>query len=280
MRARVTTRLLGACGLAAFLTACATGSSAPPTLAYRLPDPTEVTYASGDTLSITIDALGQTLELSVGTTAVYALSFTRAGQGVGARLSVRELQADVSLPGSAPMSVGEEIVQGDLVLQLSRRGDVTILEAPEVEDAASPFLAGPTLAHQFFPGLPGTAVRAGDTWVDTVSYSADADSGDASQRSVTTYTVVGEAVVDGRSLLEISLEGTQEMQQTMSFQGVDVEQRTNLEVTGRVLWDLQRGLMFERETVSTGTGTVRVAIAPTPLPTRVEIRSRARLEPL
>jgi len=274
MRARVTPRLLCAGALVVVLGGCATAS---PPLAYRLPSPAEVTYAAGDTLSIEINALGQRLELSVRTTASYAIAFTPAEDGVGARLTVTDLQADVSLPGTAPMSVGEEIVQGDLVLALSPRGDVTIVEAPEVEEAASAFLAGPTIAHSFFPGLPGTAARAGDVWVDTVSYAEDGDTGDASQQSITTYTVVGQSVVDGRPLLEITLEGTQEMQQTMSFQGVDVEQHTNLEVTGRVLWDLQRGLMYERETVSTGTGTVRVAIAPTPLPTQVEIRSRARL---
>lgn len=192
---------------------------------------------------------------------------------------MRDLRADVSLPMAEPLTVDEGIVQGDLVLELDRRGDVTVVQSPTVEQAASPFFAGPTIAHSFFPGLPGVAVSVGDSWVDTVSFTDGGEAGESSQVSVTTYTVMGEAAVDGRSLLEISFEGTQEMRQTMALQGAEIEQRTDLEVRGRVLWDVQRALMFERETVSTGTGTVRVAVAPTPLPTRVETRSHVRLQP-
>lgn len=277
MRVRPT-RLPSAAALAITLGACATGGGAPPALAYRLPEPTRVTYAAGDTLSIEID-LGQAVELAVQTTAMYDLAFTSLSDGVGVTLGVRDLHVDVSLPMAAPMSLDDDIIDGDLVLELDRRGRVTILQTPEVEDAASPFLAGPAIANSFFPGLPGRAVRAGDSWVDTVAFAEDLDSGNASTRAITTYTVRGEAVVDGRSLLEIGLEGTQEMQQTLALQGLEVEQRTTLAVTGRVLWDLQRGLLHERETVSTGTGTVSIAIAPAPLPTRVEIRSHARLAP-
>jgi hypothetical protein len=176
------------------------------------------------------------------------------------------------------MRVDEEIVQGDLVFALDPRGEVTIIESPDVEGAASAFFAGPMIAHSFFPGLPGTAVQPGDSWVDTVAFSEDAVTGESSQRSITTYTVLGDTEVEGRSLLEIGFEGTSELRQTMALQGAEVEQETHLDVTGRVLWDMQRGLMFERETISTGTGTVRIALAPTPLPTRVESRSRVRLE--
>ena len=281
MRPRVSSRLLpmGALAGSLALAACATGSSAPPALAYRLPDPGEMAYTAGDSLSIGINALGQTLELTMNSTASYGVTFgPGTGDGLQVTLTLRDLEAQVTLPMAGPMVVDEEIVQGDLVLALSRRGDVTILESPEVEEAASAFFAGPTIAHSFFPALPGRAVRAGDTWVDTVSFANDGDTGESSQRSILTYTVVGDSVVDGRALVEIAFEGTQEMRQTMALQGADVEQETNLAVEGSVLWDLQRGLMFERESVSRGTGTVRIAAMPEPLPTRVEARSRVRLQ--
>ena len=281
MRARLPTRLLCTLVLPACvaLAACATGAPAPPALAYRLPDPAEVSYAAGDTLSIEINALGQTLALTVNSTASYDVTFEDAADGVGVTLSLRDLEADVSLPMAAPLRVDEEIVQGDLVLALDRRGGVTILSSPVVEEAASPFFAGPTVAHSFFPGLPGTPVRAGDTWVDTVAYAEDGDTGESSQRAVTTYTLVGDTIVDGRSLLEIGFEGTQEMRQTMALQGADVEQETSMSVRGRLLWDQRRGLLFERETLSEGTGRVRIAAMPEPLPTRVQARSRLRLLP-
>jgi len=281
MRPRVPIQLLCGAALAGSvaLASCSAGSSAPPALAYRLPDPAQVVYAAADTLAIEINALGQTMTLDVGSTALYDVSFRRAAEGITATLRVRELQADVSLPMVGPMRVDEAIVEGDLVVTLDRRGRATILESPDVEEAASAFFAGPTIAHSFFPGLPGTAVRPGDSWVDTVAYAEDGDTGESSQRSITTYTVVGETAVEGRSLLEISLTGTSEMRQTMSLQGAEIRQETNLTVEGRVLWDLQSGLMFERETTSTGTGTVRAQVAPMPLPTRVQSRSRVRLQP-
>lgn len=279
MHTLVPIRFAPACAAAASiaLTACAPGSPAPPALAYGLPEPAAVAYTAGDTLAIEINALGQTLTLDVRSTASYDVVFRRAGDRITATLTVRDLVADVTLPMVGPMRVDEDIVDGDLVVSLGRRGDLTILESPEVEEAASAFFAGPTIAHSFFPGLPGRAVQPGDSWVDTVAFAEDGDTGESSQRSVTTYTVVGETVVEGRSLLEISLAGTTEMRQTMALQGAQIRQETSLVVEGRVLWDLQRGLMFERTTVSRGEGVVRAQIAPAPLPTRVEARSRVRL---
>ncbi|HSH75067.1 MAG TPA: hypothetical protein VLA09_05270, partial [Longimicrobiales bacterium] len=138
--------------------------------------------------------------------------------------------------------------------------------------------AGPAVAHSIFPGLPGRAVAMGDRWVDTVAYSDDLSGGEASQRSITEYTVVGDAVVEGRSLVEITFKGTSDSRQTMALQGAEVRQETLTEIEGHVLWDVERGLLFEREMRSVGTGTVRVALAPGPLPTRVESRSRVRLQ--
>jgi hypothetical protein len=275
----VPTRLVCSCALSCSVVfaSCATGTPAPPALAYRLPEPASVTYVAGDTLSIEINALGQALALDVGSTARYGVSFERSGDGLAVRLAVQELDAQVSMPMLGPMRVDEQIVQGDLLLTLDRRGEVTIVASPDVEEAASAFFAGPMIAHSVFPGLPGRAVQPGDSWVDTVAIAEDGDTGESSQETITTYTVVGDTQMDGRSLLEISFAGTTEMRQTMAMQGAEIEQRTSMSVEGRVLWDMQRGLMFERETLSRGTGTVRVALAPMPLPTRVESRSRVRL---
>ncbi len=279
MRARLADHVVWAALLTTSLAvaACGPGSSAPPALAYRVPDPANVQYDAADTLAIAINALGQTLTLDVGSTALYDVGFTRSGDGIRATLRVRDLQADVNVPMVGPMRVDEAIVQGDLVVEVSRRGDVTMLQSPQVEEAASAFFAGPSIAHSFFPGLPGTAASVGDTWVDTVSFSEDGNTGESTQRSITTYTLVGDTVVSGRSLVRVALTGTTEMRQTMSLQGAAIRQETDLEVQGHVLWDQQRGLLFERSTVSRGTGTVRAEAFPAPLPTRVEARSRVSL---
>jgi hypothetical protein len=63
------------------------------------------------------------------------------------------------------------------------------------------------------------------------------------------------------------------------MQGMELEQSTELQLTGHVLWDRQAGSMFERVTTSTGAGSVRISAMPTELPTRFQSVSRVSLRP-
>lgn len=256
---------------------CATGGVGPPALAYDLPDPPEATYGVADTVRVDIEALGQSLALEAKSLALYGLAFSRGEDGLRVRVDVRDLEAEVSAPLAGPVRVDESIVEGGIVLVLDRRGAATIVEAPEIEAVAAPFFAGPTVARSFFPGLPGRVAGAGDRWVDTVAYATEADGGGSSERSVIEYTVVGSANAAGRALLEIAFEGTTELRQAASVQGIGIEQTTSLAVRGRLLWDARRGLVRERETRSEGSGSVKIALAPAPLPTRVTMVQHVRL---
>jgi hypothetical protein len=183
---------------------------------------------------------------------------------------------------AGPITLDESSVSGDLVFTLDRRGNAALVSAPTVDDAAGQLVPPVQIAHSFFPALPGTAVRPGDTWTDTISYGDDGgDAGAAAgvQRSVLAYTAVGDTVIAGRPLLEIAFDGTAEIRQTLAMQGMEIEQATDLELSGHVLWDLQGGLMFERVTTSTGTGSVRIATMPSELPTRFQSVSRVSLRP-
>jgi hypothetical protein len=91
--------------------------------------------------------------------------------------------------------------------------------------------------------------------------------------------VVGDTVVGGASLLHIAFSGTSATTQSLSMQGMQLEQSTDLAIEGHVLWDLQRGLMFERATRMNGAGSVQTPLLPTRLPTRFEMHSSARLTP-
>jgi hypothetical protein len=279
MRARVLGGLFLALSPAILaLSGCATRSGSLRALAYRLPDPPAATYSVVDTVRVDFDALGQSVALQAASRALYGLAFERAGEGLRVRVDVRDLEAEVSVPVAEPIRVDEGIIDGEIVVVLDRRGGLTVLEAPEIEQAAAPFFAGPTIARSLFPGLPGRATSEGERWADTVAYAADADTGGSSGRSVLAYTVVGEVTMEGHRLLEVVFEGTTEMRQTVAIQGVGIEQTTDLAVRGRLLWDLERGLVRERETRSEGTGSVKIALAPAPLPTRVTMIHRVRLE--
>jgi len=273
MRTRISWLSLTAVAVAS----CGGGPPSPPALAYRLPSETEVTYVVNDTVTVGLEMLGQSLDIEVGSTALYGVSFARADDGVQVTLTVEDLAAQITVPMAGPMSFDESIVSGDLVFTMDRRGDVTVLSTPEVDEAGAQLLMPLQIAHSFFPGLPGEAVPVGTTWVDTVSF-AEAEASGASQVSILEYQLVGDTVVDRRSLQTISFHGTMAVSQTMSMQGIEAEQSTDVELQGHVLWDSQRGLMFERDTRVSGIGTVTVAPLPAPVPTRMEGRMRARLQ--
>jgi hypothetical protein len=245
-----------------------------------LPAVTEVTYDVLDSATVGIEALGQTLELEVGSAAVYGVSFSRAGDGVRVTLSVEDLAATVTVPMAGPIEVDESTITGDLVFTLDRRGEATLEAAPVVDDAIGQLMPPLQVAHSFFPALPGGPVRSGDTWTDTISYGADdvaVGENAGTQRSVIEYTAVGDTVVAGTPLLHIAFDGVSEVTQTLSMQGAEIEQSTNLELEGHVLWDTQAGVMFERRTVSRGTGRVRIALMPAELPTTFASVTQVRL---
>jgi len=268
---------LSASACTVLLGACAGGSVSPPALAYRLPSPTELTYDVLDTATVGIEALGQAIEFDVGSAAVYGLTFARAGDGVRVTLSVEDLAATLSLPLAAPIAVDESSVAGDLVFTLDRRGQAVLESAPEVDETVAQLVPPLQIANSFFPALPGGPVRRGDTWLDTISYENDGGTGGGTQRAILEYTAVGDTVIGGTSLLHITFDGTSDISQTLSMQGAEIQQSTNLHLSGHVLWDLQGGMMFERRTVSIGTGRVRVAMLPDELPTRFESVSSVRL---
>src|SRR5687767_11020124 len=89
------------------LAGCGVGSTSPPALAYRLPTPAEASYDVLDTATISIEALGQSLDLHVESSAVYDLAFARADDGVTVTLSVADLAATIGIPMAGPMTVDE-----------------------------------------------------------------------------------------------------------------------------------------------------------------------------
>ncbi len=134
-----------------------------------------------------------------------------------------------------------------------------------------------TTAHTFFPGLPDRVVAPGDEWVDTVSYSGEAEVGPVRETSIYRYTVVGETTAAGRDVLEIALAGTTEISSTSNMGGMRIEQTSTVEVEGHVLWDRRAGLMVEMLRSGNGSGNARVPIVPTPLPVQLRISQRATL---
>ncbi|MDA0327729.1 MAG: hypothetical protein O2958_01760 [Gemmatimonadetes bacterium] len=271
-------RLFSVSALVLLLAACGGGPPAPPALAYGVPSTPEVVYGYSDTTSVRISAMGQSLELSQLGSADFAVTFGTTAAGLTVRFAVSRLAAVINQPMGAPLRIDESDVSGDLVFGLDRMGNATVSELPDVSEAASQLMSGLDLAHTFFPGLPGRAVEVGEGWVDTVSYQGAEGPGERTERAILSYTVLGDTVIAGRALLAIALTGTSEATQAMTVAGMDIDMTSDLDVEGNILWDRQRGLLFESIKTSSGAGTVTVPISPVPLPIVIESTQRARLQ--
>ena len=260
------------------LSACGGGGPPSPAgLAYALPNPATVTYVTADTAFIDIDAGGQMMQMTQAASATYAASFSRAGDGVEVTLSVEDFSARLTQPMGAPITADEAGIDGPLVFSLSRQGDVTIGSLPELSGNAAQLYAPMSTAYAFFPGLPGTAVGPGDMWTDTVAYEGSEGPGDISAVFIMSYTVVGDTVADGMTLLKLGVTGSAESEVNASIQGMEMFQSVTGDMEGYVLWDTGRGLVYEYYLSMEGQGSVEVAIAPDPMSIRVRGESRTRL---
>ncbi len=258
--------------------ACASGPPSPPVLAYGDERVEEVVYTYTDTTEIDVSVMGQSMQLSQRGEAEYDVAFQPGSTGVDVTLSVRSLSSTLSQPLGAPVRTDESMVSGELAFALDRVGDATVARRPEVADELSLMVSGLSLANTLFPGLPGTPALPGETWVDSLSYSGEEGSGQLSESSVLTYTVVGDTLVDDRSLLHVTVAGTTTVFNELSISGMQVSQTSELDVSGYILWDHQAGILFESYREEAGSGTVSVPIAPAPLPIRVRTVQRTRVQ--
>jgi hypothetical protein len=264
------------------LTACAGPGGVGPGggLMYQVPESPSVVYLTGDTSNIDIDAgaMGSFRMRGTGTSTM-AVTFARGDGGVQVTATFQELNARLSQPMGGAQTATEADVEGDIVFTLDSRGHSTPVSLPEVKGAASQLANPQALVYEFFPILPGGAVNPGDTWTDTLSYQVQTDQGDAETSSVMTYTLQGDTVVDGRTLLHITVSGRADITGSGVQEGMEVIQVFSGDIEGTVLWDVARALYvsgyFERDM----SGTVEVpAAGMPPMPMTMTGKSHVKLQ--
>jgi hypothetical protein len=111
-----------------------------------------------------------------------------------------------------------------------------------------------------------------------VRFEGEQSGGNVSSLSVLTYTLVGDTVAGGRSLVRIDFEGTSEVAAQGVMQGSEFSQNVNGDLTGWVLWDPQRSLLVEAHNASQARGSMEINAAPYPLGLRVRQRGVVRLQ--
>ena len=262
---------------AAALAACGGGPPKPAGLAYSLPAVTAVTYMTGDSASMDIDAGGQYFQMDLNRSSTLGTTFTRSADGIQVSVDVKDFSATQSNPMGAPVHADGSGIKGPLVFSLDRRGTPTVVSKPVVGGVASSYFEPVEVATALFPRLPGRAAHPGDTWTDTINYEATPGSSTAKSTSVVTYTVVGDTVAGGHSVIKVAIKATGERSSSGNFAGMDFSQKLTSTSEGWFLWDLQRGLMVEKYVTDDASGSMDVSAAPYPLALRVRTENRIRL---
>ena len=264
------------------LTACAGPGGMGPGggLMYQVPETPSVVYVTGDTSNIQIDAgpMGSLQMRGTGTSTL-AVAFARGEGGIQVTATFQELSARLSQPMGGAQTATEADVVGDLVFSMDSKGHTSVVSLPETKGTAGKLANPQGLAYEFFPLLPGGAVSPGDTWTDTLAYLIETDEGTSDTNTIMTYTLQGDTVVDGRSLLHISVMGTADVVSSAVTEGMEVTQIFSGDVAGTILWDAARSLYvsgyFERDM----DGTVEVpAAGMPPMPLTVTGKSHVKLQ--
>ena len=253
------------------------GPGAPPGLAYALPTPPAVTYVSGDTANMDIDAGGESMQARTTGRTTMEVAFTRAPEGLQVSLGITDLDGRVSTPMSSA-SADENGIDGALVFTMDRQGSVTVVSQPELTNEASQFFQPLMLAHSLFPRLPGRAAQVGEQWTDTITFDGPQGPGRVKGVTILTYTVAGDSVVGGRGLVKLDVAGTTETTASGVITGMDFSQSVKGTTEGWVLFDVGRSLMVESYADDDLRGSMDVSAAPFPLGLRLRSRSWVKLQ--
>jgi hypothetical protein len=264
------------------LAACAGPGAVTPSggLMYKVPEAPSVVYITEGHQNISIDAgpMGS-MSMTASSEATLAMSFATGANGVQVTTTFQEVSASMTQPMGGSLSASESDIEGDLVFTIDEKGRGTLVTLPTTKGSAEQLVSPVSFVHEFFPRLPGGAVNPGESWTDTIQWEAQTSDGDVSSTSVVTYTMVGDTVVEGTTLLHISYEGDADVVGAGSNEGMEVIQVFSGDVTGMFLWDPARGLMVSGESSQEMDGTVEVpAAGMPPMPMAVSGTGSVRLQ--
>lgn len=263
-----------ACLLSASATAL-TAQTADGDVAYIVPGNPSATYHIADTLVTAMNIPTGAMEVTITTSATLATTFAADPGGVRITATPQSLSMTMANPMMGSQTLEPEAT-GDLVFVLDPRGAVTVVSTPEIEGPAGSTAAVAGMPYEMFPRLPGAAVGAGDTWVDTISWSQEVPEATTTTTSVYTYTVAGDTVVDGSSLLKIEMAGEVDTKGTVDMGGMSADQTITGTDTGYALWDIAAGQLHSMKLERDYTGNMNTPMGAMPM--QISGTSHRRLE--
>jgi hypothetical protein len=247
------------------LPACASSSPPPATapapsgsvLAYAVPAAPTVTYAFTDSSGFNIQggAIGN-ITATINSSGTADITYAQAADGVEATIKVTDFAGAMtnSAMGGGP-SATEADIEGVAVVKLSPRGNVTVVSLPKLAPNIQRVGVSNSFFRRFFARLPGARVQSGAMWVDTINISDENAGTKADVLDIVTSRFVRDTTVDARRLALITLTSARTLNIAGSNEGVEIAQKLTGTSSGRVLWDIERGVMVERTETSELSGT-------------------------
>ena len=256
--------IIAAAFAAAAVAACSGyGGPAPARpLAYDVPAPPMATFQMTDTMVVTISTPMGDMAVNTGTDLTLAMTFERVAEGIRVMGSVEHFQATAQDPMTGTRSVDGDDVSGSLEYVIGRRGDVEVTSLPELSGAAAQMSPFGSVAHELLPPLPDAVVEPGGMWVDTVTWTTDIESMETTSTGILTYTLVGDTLVDGQTLLNFAVSGEVSADAEGNVGGMAMTQSMAGSTAGFILWDAERGLPAYQESERDMEGSMSAAGMP------------------
>ena len=212
-------------------------------LAHSVPPVSSATYHVTDTMVISIGSATRRAELTAVATATLSMSFRSDPAGVRVNAEVVDFGGSVGSPAMGTQSLDKDDARGSMIFVVGTTGAVEPVARPELSPDAGQFSFFNQLPYDLFPGLPGRVAGPGESWSDTAVWYSSAGGMETTQTMARTYTLVGDTVVNGRSLLAISLSAEVAISGSGSQGGLATSQNIAGSLTGHLLWDAEAGLL-------------------------------------
>jgi hypothetical protein len=200
---------------------------------------------------------GMNVDVAINAAATMQLDFASAGSGLNATLSYLTLSGAFTNSMGPSVTIGDGDKPGPATVSVSPRGAITVLNRPaQLSATVRQVLGSESIYQRLFTRLPGRAAASGDSWVDTLSVSDEAEGMTTSNIMILRSTLAGDTTVGGRSFKLIRSEGTSETNVAGNVSGFDLRQALTGTISAVTLWDAARGVLVERREYTSSSGTM------------------------
>jgi hypothetical protein len=242
--------------------------------------PTTATYAFADSSGFSIQggAIGN-ITATIGSAGTAAVTYARNAGNLEATIAVTDFTGAMtnSAMGGGPTAT-EADISGAAVVSLTPAGAPNVTVMPTLSKAAEGVGMSKSFYRRFFIRLPARAVQPGASWVDTLNIVDETGGSKAEVTDIQTSTFVTDTVVNGRTLALIITIADRRLNIAGVNEGVEIRQTLTGKSNGRLLWDAQRRIMFERIETSELSGTFDLPqMGMTGLPVTARSNSRVTL---